>query len=160
MSELNAKTQGAGDSQADEWSNLEKTSIAIIEAFLATPENAEPLPAAMPATWVPCSHPSISVSHGSADPAANELVALPGQRLVAPKLLSLLEKHASSTTLPDRKGWLLSTPVSRIATTVPLPVTGMPLSAPAHALSACTSGTLSLRNGFSNLSGTTLITRP
>ena len=50
--------QGADPPQSEVFVNLEKTWTAMICAFFATPEKATlapaPLPAAMPATWVPC----------------------------------------------------------------------------------------------------------
>jgi hypothetical protein len=58
MSEVQASTQGAEPPQSVALVNLEKTWTAMICAPFATPEKATPapppLPAAMPATCVPC----------------------------------------------------------------------------------------------------------
>ena len=58
MSDVQASTQGADPPQSEALRNLEKTWTAMICAPLATPEKATPapppLPAAMPATCVPC----------------------------------------------------------------------------------------------------------
>src|SRR3954466_2814769 len=103
---------------------LEKTWIAMILAPGATPEPSTPFvpPAAMPATCVPWSHPESA--QGAALPTPVEELASPGQTLVL-NPLKLLEKHASAMTLltpPDfRNGCVLSTPVSRMATMVPVP---------------------------------------
>src|SRR5688572_6094007 len=57
MSDVNACRQGAEVPQSIELVNWEKTWTAMIWAPLATPEDVAPLPAAIPATWVPCQHP-------------------------------------------------------------------------------------------------------
>src|SRR5207253_2840804 len=58
MSDVQARMHGAEPPQSDELVNWEKTCTAMICAPFATPEKATPapppLPAAMPATWVPC----------------------------------------------------------------------------------------------------------
>ena len=86
----------------------EKTLIAITFANGATPSNDAPLPAAMPATCVPCSQSPGAKVQGTPEPTAVELLTPPGQ--------SPSEKHASDTTLPARKLCALSTPVSSTAT--------------------------------------------
>src|SRR5262245_17765144 len=110
--------------QPQKWmsSNSENTCTARILAPGATPENVCPFsvpffPAAMPATWVPWSHSSRL--HGTAAPTPNCCTPPLGQTVVL--LWVLLEKHASSMTLFARNGCVLSTPVSTIATTVPVP---------------------------------------
>src|SRR5262245_49314586 len=45
-----------GEVPQSEPENSEKIWIAMIWAPRATPENVAALPAAMPATWVPCQH--------------------------------------------------------------------------------------------------------
>src|SRR5262245_28543578 len=61
ISEVQARTQGAEPPQSNELVNWETTCTAMICAPFATPEKAtpapSPLPAAMPATCVPCQHP-------------------------------------------------------------------------------------------------------
>ena len=54
-SELKDSAHGVNDAppQNDVLSNLEKTWIAMMLPPRATPWNVAPLPAAMPATWVP-----------------------------------------------------------------------------------------------------------
>src|SRR5258706_15453252 len=96
----------------------------MIDAPRATPEKltpaAAPLPAAMPATCVPCSQASVGVEQLIAAPGPSCVSVPLGQSVVlVPRLV--LEKHASSRTLPDRNGWLESTPVSRMATNNPVP---------------------------------------
>jgi hypothetical protein len=58
MSEVQASAQGGDPPQSEALVNFEKTWTAMICAPLATPEKATPapapLPAAMPATCVPC----------------------------------------------------------------------------------------------------------
>ena len=86
----------------------ENTLIAITFANGATPSNDAPLPAAMPATCVPCSQSPGANVQGTPEPEAVELLTPPGQ--------SPSEKHASDTTRPARKPCALSTPVSSTAT--------------------------------------------
>jgi hypothetical protein len=96
----------------------ENTWIAQIFAPLATPDPEAPVPpAAMPATWVPWSQ-SDKVQ-AAPEPGASVKPTPPGHRLMMGG--TLVEKHASRTTLPARKGWAAATPVSRIATMVPVP---------------------------------------
>src|SRR5262245_53401826 len=76
-------------------------------------------PAAMPATCVPCQHPRLESGHGTPAPAPIKDELPPGQYEVL--LPAGCEKHASATTLPEKNGWVLSTPVSRIATVCPAP---------------------------------------
>ena len=90
----------------------------MIRAPLATPENDGPAPAAIPATWVPCSQPF--TVHGSAAPDANEVSTPSGHTVL--ELNEFVEKHASAMTLPPaKKSWSFCTPVSRIATIWPVP---------------------------------------
>src|SRR6266849_9354963 len=62
MSEVHASAQGAEPPQSVELVNSEKTMTDMICAPFATPEKATPapapLPAAMPATCVPCQQPA------------------------------------------------------------------------------------------------------
>ena len=73
--------------------------------------------------------------------------AIPHLPIMVMEHEKLLEKHASSTTFPPRKGWSLSTPVSSTAMTVPVPSKDKPAEPPGHTWSAWTKGTLSARNG-------------
>ena len=70
MSEENAPAHGATPPQALADVTFENTWIAMTFAPLATPENETPaplpLPAAMPATCVPCRHSA--APHGAAAP--------------------------------------------------------------------------------------------
>ncbi len=125
-SESQASTHGVG--RPWHWlasSMRENTWTAMIRAPLATPENAcpagGPFPAAMPATWVPCQQPSSIKGHGAAEPVPCACSCPFGQTVLLPKNAYEVEKHASATTLLARKGCVLSTPVSRMATAVPLP---------------------------------------
>jgi hypothetical protein len=58
MSDVQANAHGAEPPQSEAFVNREKTWTAMTCAPFATPEKATPapapLPAAMPATWVPC----------------------------------------------------------------------------------------------------------
>jgi hypothetical protein len=66
---------------------------------------------------------------------------------------TVLEKHASSITLPERNGWWASTPVSTTAIVVPVP------SYPAaQAWSPWTIGTLSASTGLTISSSNTRTT--
>ena len=91
----------------------------------AIPENgaggtaASPLPAAMPATWVPWKH--TSNVHGAAAPGPTCVSVPSGQSPTPSATPSWLAKQASASTLPARNGCPPSTPVSRMAMTVPLP---------------------------------------
>src|SRR4051812_16467848 len=98
--------------------------MAMILAPGATPDPSTLVvpPAAMPATCVPCSQ---SEAQGAPLPGAVEDDTPPGHTLVVPKKALVVEKHASAMTLLTppafRNGWFDSTPVSRIATIVPVP---------------------------------------
>src|SRR4029434_5744612 len=130
--------QGGVPPQSENVVNSEKTCTAISCAPLATPENETPapvpLPAAIPATWVPCQQPL----SGQFTPAPGPICwSWPLGHKATLRPLTVLEKQASSTTFPARKGCVDSTPVSTIAITNPVP------SKPRiHASSAPTSGTL------------------
>ena len=70
-SELQPATHGAKKPQSWNRSNRENTWTAITDAPLATPENdlpAGPLPAAIPATCVPWSHPKSASEQLTPDP--------------------------------------------------------------------------------------------
>src|SRR5436190_12964435 len=122
MSELYAPAQGAANPQLPGSVTIENTCTATMRAPFATPLNVcpagAPLPAAMPATCVPCMH--VSSEHGTAAPVPN-CCPVPFGHVDWLTPSTVLEKQASSITLPARNGWLRSTPVSRIATTVPPP---------------------------------------
>src|SRR5262245_14513031 len=96
----------------------------MIDAPFATPENdlpaVEPLPAAIPATCVPWSHAHSAVEQVTpeAEPSCS---SWPCGQIVVLFGGTVLEKHASSTTFPWRNGWDELTPVSRTATTWPVP---------------------------------------
>lgn len=77
------------------------------------------MPAAIPATCVPCQQPVIE--HGWPVPAPISVFCPPGQRLDDPANEFVVEKQASDTTFPMRKAWLPSTPVSIIAIVCPEP---------------------------------------
>src|SRR5688500_8382375 len=137
-SEVHDRAHGGEPPQSLDWVNDAKTWMAMICAPRATPENvcpaAGPLPAAMPATCVPCQQADSEHGRALLLPICDDCPF--GQTLVL-RPATLLEKHACSTTRPEKNGWAASTPVSRIATTHPLP------SKPrAHAWSAPTSGPL------------------
>src|SRR5262249_47117457 len=109
----------------------EKTWTAMMFAPLATPLKVPLSPAAIPATWVPCSH--WNAGHGAAEPGPGAVVgSAPGQ--IAVESAVVLEKHACATTRPPKNGWVASTPVSRMATASPAPVkpaayaTGAPIA--------------------------------
>src|ERR1041385_6896597 len=87
------------------------------------------------------------------EPELGEVGAPPGQREVEAFAAEVVEEHPSDTTLPARKGWFLSTPVSNIATTCPAP-----LNPAAQALGAPIKGTLSASVGGSGRSSTLLAT--
>ena len=87
-------------------STTEKTCMAISLASGATPLNCGDLPAAIPATWVPWPQSPVQ---GWPAPTPSILAWPLGQLLAR-------EKQASATTLSRKKGWLLSTPVSNMAT--------------------------------------------
>src|SRR5688572_6816502 len=55
-SDVQACRHGAALPHSSGSVNSENTWTAMIWAPLATPENVAPLPAAIPATWVPCQH--------------------------------------------------------------------------------------------------------
>src|SRR5207237_7143241 len=139
MSEVKASAQGEGKEKEEHVKELliiVKIWTAMSLAPFATPENGAtapscPFPTAIPATWVPWSQ-SGSTSHGRPDPSTNEDSTPPGHTLVAKLLGLLVEKHASSTTFPPRNGWVLSTPVSSTATTVPPPSKASPADPPGH----------------------------
>src|SRR4051812_602500 len=101
---------------------LENTLTAMIDAAGAAPlselglETGPPL--AMPATWVPCSHPG-TPTHGVAAPLPKSTCCPPAQRLST--FTDALEKHASAMTEPFRYGWSTWTPVSRTAIVRPEP---------------------------------------
>src|SRR5262245_12474084 len=76
-------------------------------------------PTAMPATCVPCQHPRLESGHGAPAPGAVLGDTPPGQYEVL--VPDGVEKQASATTLPLKKGWLWPTPVSRMATVCPAP---------------------------------------
>ena len=84
---------GAGDGVHNEASlNLENTCIAMIPAAGAMPEIVVPPvlhwpPAAMPATWVPWSHPRTVLKQFTPEPGAVEEVTPPGQSDDAIELL-------------------------------------------------------------------------
>src|SRR4030095_13919997 len=102
MSDVYARTHGAVRPQMLVSLKRENTCTAMILAFFATPENAcpawSPVPAAMPATWVPCQQ-SV-VCHGTAAPEPICRDPPPGHTLTLPD--AVVEKHASSTILPAR----------------------------------------------------------
>jgi hypothetical protein len=80
--------------------NKEYTWMAITLACGATPWRFASLPAAIPATCVPCLH--LVIAQGAAEPAAVELVPPPGQTVV--ELAEFDEKHASAITRPPKNG--------------------------------------------------------
>ena len=86
MSELHPATQGAKKPHSWNRSNRENTWIAITEAPLATPENdfpaVAPLPAAIPATCVPWSHPKSPSEQFTPEPGPTWLSCPFGQRVV------------------------------------------------------------------------------
>src|SRR5262245_20696877 len=113
--------QGAANGlQSTELLNPENTCTPMMLASLATPEKLVPRPAAIPATWVPCSQPSIVVGQLMPAPFPTWVVCPFGHSVVI-IVVVVVEKHASATTLPARKGWVLSTPVSRMAMACPAP---------------------------------------
>ena len=90
----------------------------------------------MPATWVPCWQALTGPGHGAAAPTPKDSEAPPAQFDVYLDP-DVVEKHASASTsdAPSvaRNGWSRATPVSRTATTCPVP------SSPCdHSWSACT----------------------
>src|SRR6185295_2142181 len=111
--------------------NCEKTWIEMRSAPGATPLKSGPRPAAMPATSVPWLQPSIEGEQACPDPGSVDDVppgveGAPGHKLTAKALGSLLEKHASPTTLEApvpscRNGWSFSMPVSMTTMTMPVP---------------------------------------
>ena len=142
------------DNAAPVWPlpSLVKTCTDMMSAPDAIPvrgstlAGAPPLPAAMPATWVPWLHSlnspgtSATKSHGAAAPGPI-CVSLPSGQV------ELTAKHASSTTFPARNGCVLSTPVSSTAMTTPLPV-----KPSAWEALAPISDTVCCRNGRSTMS--------
>ena len=64
--------------------------MAINDAFLATPENEAPVPAATPARWVPCEQPATPDGHATPDPVAVLLIP-PGQTELANEPGSVVE---------------------------------------------------------------------
>src|SRR5713101_5875245 len=114
MSEFQARAHGGEGHWVETRVCREKTWTAMICAPLATPENATPalapLPAAIPATCVPCQHPGTLSGQLTAEPAPSCCDCPFGQTDTDPK--TLLEKHASSRIRPAKNGWVLSTPVS------------------------------------------------
>src|SRR5262245_42521858 len=94
---------------------------AMIVASLATPLNVAFLPAAIPATWVPCRHSARG--QGAAVPGPVAMVgSAPGHTPSKPLAALVLEKQASATTFDCKNGWVRSTPVSMMATVCPDPV--------------------------------------
>src|SRR5215218_3741489 len=90
-------------------------------ASLATPLTAAPRPAAIPATLVPCAHPSTATGQLSPERADTVSVTPSGHTLtLCPTTLD--EYQASEMTRPDKKECVFSTPLSMIATVWPLPV--------------------------------------
>ena len=114
--------------------NSENTLMEIRLAFLAMPEKVctgvalAPLPAAMPATCVPCRQDE--TAQGAAAPATLVTSSRPpGQVETEPPFAEdVVEKQASYTTLLAPPGlcrrntWPESTPVSMIAMFWPTPV--------------------------------------
>ena len=80
-----------------------------------------PLPAAIPATCVPCLQPGIEVEQLTPAPDADLCLQPIGTEREAAEPPAL-EKQASATTFPLRNGWVPSTPVSRMATVQSGPV--------------------------------------
>src|SRR6267142_1797756 len=89
--------------------NTENTWTAMIDASLAMPEKLcagtafGPLPAAMPATWVPWKQSS-GAEQGAAAPVPVCVSCPFGHAVVALSGAKVLEKQASWTTLPARNG--------------------------------------------------------
>src|SRR6478672_4764775 len=112
MSEVKAPAHGAAKPQAAASVTIENTCTATMCAPLATPLNVwpadAPLPAAMPATCVPCMQ--LSSEHGAAAPAPN-CWPVPFGQVDSLTPACVVEKQASAITLPARNGWLESTPV-------------------------------------------------
>src|SRR5262245_12413532 len=104
-SELHASMHGGAPPQSLDWVNDEKTWTAMICAPRAMPEKdcpaAGPLPAAMPATWVPCQHDDSAHGRAASPPTCEDCPL--GHTLVL-RAVTLLEKHACSTTRPEKKG--------------------------------------------------------
>src|SRR6201990_2638702 len=115
-SDSKARMHGAKPSQSLERLNRVKTLMAMRFASRATPEKLAPLPAAMPATCVPCLQPSSVSVQLTPEPDAVVCEAPPGQSELVFSEELFVEKQASETTLPERNGCVLSTPVSRMAT--------------------------------------------
>ena len=124
-----------------------KTWMAMISASFATPDDVGPSPAAIPATWVPCLQLSPAIKHGTPAPEPMSTSNPLGQRVVAKSGAQLVPKHASDTTLPERKECVFSTPESNIAMVWPAPVYPK-----LWTLSALINGMLADRRGCANLS--------
>src|SRR3954463_8739222 len=103
MSEVNAPAHGAVPPQLAESVTIENTCTATMRAPFATPLNGcpadAPLPVAIPATWVPWMQ--LSSAHGTAAPVPN-CCAMPFGQVDWLVPAMVLEKHASSITLPAR----------------------------------------------------------
>ncbi|GAA3315255.1 hypothetical protein GCM10020219_031250 [Nonomuraea dietziae] len=115
------------------------SSLTLLNTCTATmlaPGATPPWPAAMPATWVPCSQrfspPTRHLAYSESAAPVPVIWLWPlGHRDSTPSY-SVEEKHASATILPPKKGWSRSMPVSRMATACPAPVlpSACTLSAP------------------------------
>src|SRR5438105_4613711 len=108
--------QGAGSGlQSALWVNFENAWIAMMWAPRATPSKPGPpvkfLPAAIPATCVPCSQPEMPQFTPEPAPVCAGLpfeVDCPfGQTETECAVESVVEKQASASILPARNGWIV-----------------------------------------------------